>query len=149
VPEIMNSEVPPFLADPELVRHMEEGSTPVVRSNNRILFRQGDAPVGLFILKSGTAVATVCADGEAIFSVTVGPGALLGLAAAISNGPYAFNLEIGESAQIKVLSCAAFNNLLQTSPFLLTKVLEAMAREVCLIERALKFASSFQKLSWN
>ncbi len=42
-----------FVADSELIQALEEQSTPISCDEDRVLFHQGDAPVGLFILKSG------------------------------------------------------------------------------------------------
>src|ERR1017187_4361890 len=78
-----------FLADPELVHALEIRATPIPCDEDRVLFRQGDPPIGLFILLKGEATLSMpVAGGELIMCTQVTAGSLLGLPGLIGNQPY-------------------------------------------------------------
>ena len=59
-----------FLADPELIRALNEHATPIVCDTDRILFQQDDPAVGLYILHEGEATLSMTShQGQAILSV--------------------------------------------------------------------------------
>ena len=59
-----------FLADPELIRALNEHATPIVCDTDRILFHQDDPAVGLYILHEGKVTLSMAShQGQAILSV--------------------------------------------------------------------------------
>ena len=77
-----------FLGDPELVQALEKQSTPILCDADRVLFRQGDTPAGLFILHEGEATLTMRTwSGESVISLQTTAGSILGLPALIANEP--------------------------------------------------------------
>jgi CRP-like cAMP-binding protein len=61
-----------FIADRELIQSLEERSKPIPCSEGRILFKQGDAPAGVYILQSGAAVLMMeSASGKAVMFLAV------------------------------------------------------------------------------
>jgi CRP-like cAMP-binding protein len=78
-----------FLADPELFQVLEKRATAVECDVEHVLFRQGDPPVGLYVLAKGGATVTMTSeDGDSLLSVEAAPGSVLGLPAVIGNQPY-------------------------------------------------------------
>ncbi len=58
-----------FLGDPELIQALEQQSAPILCEQDRILFRQGDSPSGLYILHKGEATLTMRTwAGESVIS---------------------------------------------------------------------------------
>ncbi len=69
-----------FLADPELIQALEKRATPFVCDEDRVLFRQGDLPTGLFIIHKGEATLSMNPGAsENIFSCQATAGSVLGL----------------------------------------------------------------------
>lgn len=119
-----------FVADPELVQKLEKRATPLAIAANRILFRQGGAPSGVYILKKGTILLTSRFNGEEILSVQAGPGSLIGVPAAIGTKPYSLTAKALEGAEISLVTCKDFVNLLEMEPAMSFEVLKLLAEEV-------------------
>jgi len=119
-----------FVADPELIVELEKRAKPVAIRADRVLFRQGDAPVGVFIVRDGTAMLTSQSDGDAILRVEAGTGSLLGVPAVIGSKPYSLTAEALEGAELSMLSGEDFVHLMNTVPQLAFRVLQVLAAEV-------------------
>lgn len=126
-----------FVADPELVQELEKRSTPVDCRFSRILFEQGEAPVGLYILHSGKATMSIAAESHTIMEVETGAGALLGLPGLIGNQPYSMTAVAQPGAQIFFISREDFTALMTANPQLFFKILQVLAAEVRTARRAL------------
>lgn len=119
-----------FVADPELVEELERRATPVVVGMDRVLFRQGEAPKGVYILRKGLAKLTSKSDGDAILNVQAGAGSLLGVPAVVGGKPYSLTAEALDGAELSLLSCDDFVRLMHTEPALSFRVLQVLAEEV-------------------
>lgn len=120
-----------FVADPELLQALEERSTRVVCTADRVLFQQGDQPTGLYVLRSGSATLTMTShNGEAILRVAVPPGALLGLPGFIGNQPYSLTAEAQKGSEVGFINREDFSQMMLTHPTLSLKVLAILAAEV-------------------
>jgi CRP/FNR family transcriptional regulator len=119
-----------FVADLELNQELEKRSKPISLGTDRVLFHQGDAPTGVYLLRKGAATLTRQLSDEAIFSVQVGAGSLLGLPAVIGAKPYSLTAEALEGAELSLLTREDFIDLMQTDPLLSFQVLMVLAEEV-------------------
>jgi CRP/FNR family cyclic AMP-dependent transcriptional regulator len=119
-----------FVADAELIEELEKRADPVVVGAGRTLFRQGDEPNGVYILRKGAATLTSKSDGDAVLKVRAGAGSLLGVPAVVGAKPYSLTAEAMEGAEISVLSCEDFVKLMHTEPSLAFRVLQVLAEEV-------------------
>jgi CRP/FNR family transcriptional regulator len=119
-----------FIADPELTKELERLSKPISLGSNRVLFHQGDAPIGVYILRKGAATLTRRFDDEGILSVQVGAGSLLGLPAVIGAKPYSLTAEAMDGAELSLVTREDFVSLMQTEPLLSFQVLKVLAEEV-------------------
>ena len=127
----MNLDPSAFVADPALIDGLDKESTPVPCSEDRVLFRQGDAPMGLFILKSGAAILTMTsASGSKIISTRATAGSLLGLPGLIGNEPYTLSATALAGAQLRFLARERFTSLMRSDPMLALNVLQVLAAEV-------------------
>jgi CRP-like cAMP-binding protein len=78
-----------FIADRTLIQALEQRSVSVPCSKGRILFKQGDVPIGLYFLKSGkVSLILKTEEGKEVVHLTVRSGSILGLPAIVSNEPY-------------------------------------------------------------
>lgn len=119
-----------FVADPELVQELEKRATPVTVSQDQVLFHQGDAPTGVYILTKGSVRLTSVTDGDPLLSIRAGVGSLLGVPAVVGTKPYTLTAEALEGAEVSVLSCEDFVHLMHTEPNLSFRVLQVLAAEV-------------------
>ena len=120
-----------FIADPKLFQALEQGSIPVPCSKGRILFNQGEDPVGLYLLKTGKASLIMKTDkGEEVIHLTVSAGSILGLPAIVSNQPCTLSAMAYHGPEVNFLARKDFEELIQAQPSLYPKVLEVLAAEV-------------------
>ena len=127
----MNLDAAAFVAFPELIQALKAYARPVDCSQDRILFLQGDEPVGLYILDSGTAkVAMVDGDGERILEMIIAPGSLLGLPGVVGNTPYTLSAVARAGAKVHFVPRQEFSSLMMTKPELAMLILQVLAAQV-------------------
>lgn len=120
-----------FIADPELLKALEKRATPVPCDEERVLFRQGDPPIGLHILIKGEARLTMdTEDGDPLMATQVGAGSLLGVPGLIGNQPYSLTAIARPGAQVGFITRDDFNALTQTEAPLMLLILQVLAAEV-------------------
>jgi CRP/FNR family transcriptional regulator len=128
-----------FVADPELIQGLEKRSAHVACGEERILFRQGDDPAGLYILKSGGVTLTMNSPfGRELVSTEAAPGSLLGLPGLVGDQPYTLTAMAHAGAHLSFLPRNSFTELMQTEPLLAFKVLQVLAAEVRAARGALR-----------
>ena len=126
-----------FVADYELIEALQQRARPVGLGSNRVLFRQSDAPIGVFILTKGTATLTRRSEGEEVLTARVGAGSLLGVPAVIGAKPYSLTAEATKGAELSFLTSEYFVHLMHTEPALCFRVLQVLAAEVRFAREAL------------
>jgi CRP-like cAMP-binding protein len=128
-----------FHADPELLNGLEPKSAPIACTNFRILFKQGDDPTGLYILKSGCATLTMNSpQGKQLFSLQPSPGSILGLPGLIGNEPYTLTAVAHPGSVLGFISRDQFLALMSSDQRLSFKVLQVLAAEVRSARNALR-----------
>jgi CRP-like cAMP-binding protein len=120
-----------FVADKELIEALEKRSSTVVCTESRCLFTQGGTPVGLYILRKGSARLTMQSPtGGSLLSIPLNPGSLLGLPALIGNEPYTLTATAEKDAELGFVTKEDFNGLMRSDPSLALRVLRVLAAEV-------------------
>jgi cAMP-binding proteins - catabolite gene activator and regulatory subunit of cAMP-dependent protein kinases len=120
-----------FLADPELIKALQKRATRVPCDEDRVLFRQGDSPMAVYILSGGSAkISMNCENDGTAFCCQAGPGSLLGLPGLIANQPYSLTVVADKGATVSMVTRDEFNALVQTEPGLMVKILQVLAAEV-------------------
>jgi CRP-like cAMP-binding protein len=128
-----------FKADRKLMRALEKRSQPVSCDEGHILFSQGDAPRGLYMLRSGEASLIMQSpSGNIVFSLPAPAGSLLGLPAVIGNESYSLSAMVRKDSDVRFVSRIGFKELLQAEPSLYPSVLQVLAAEL----RAFRLAFS-------
>ncbi|HMH14708.1 MAG TPA: cyclic nucleotide-binding domain-containing protein [Edaphobacter sp.] len=120
-----------FIADRTLIQALEQRSVSVPCSEGRILFKQGEPPIGLYLLKTGKASLIMKTDkGQEVVHLTVGSGSILGLPAIVGNVPYTLSAMAHHGSEVNFLARKEFEELIHAQPSLYPKVLEVLAAEV-------------------
>jgi CRP-like cAMP-binding protein len=120
-----------FLADQDLLQALQKRATPLACNEDLVLFRQGDAPAGMYILVKGEATIAMNGEGgEPFMSIKAGAGSLLGLPGLIGNQPYSLTAIALRGSQVSFIARDDFNALMQSELPLLIKVLKVLAAEV-------------------
>jgi len=120
-----------FLADSDLIQALEKRATPFFCNEDRVLFRQGDPPVGLYILIKGEATLSMdTGNDEVKFSCQATADSLLGLPALIANQPYSLTAVAQKGAKIGFINQDQFSSLMQSELALMVKILQVLAAEV-------------------
>ena len=120
-----------FAADSELIQALEKRSEPISCSESHTLFSQGEAPRGVYILKSGEAsLIKQSASGYIVMSFHAPAGSLLGLPAIIGNEPYTLSAFARKGSDVSFVTRHDFEELVQEEPSLYPKVLQVLAAEV-------------------
>jgi CRP-like cAMP-binding protein len=119
-----------FVAGPELLRELEKRSKPVAVGPDRILFREGTEPVGVYIVLNGGAMLLRGSNGETVLTAEAGPGSLLGVPAVIGQKQYSLTAVATEDAKLNFMTCGEFVELMHKEPELSFQVLQVLAEEV-------------------
>ncbi len=127
-----------YAADSALIQALELRSKSISCIQGTTLFRQGDAPIGLFILKSGEANLLMESNaGKPVMCVYAEAGTLLGLPGIIANEPYTMTALVRGGSEVSFVTTVDFEDLIQAEPSLYPMVLKVLAAEVRAARRAL------------
>ncbi len=127
-----------FVADPELVAVLEAESTPVSCDHDRVLFREGDDPAGLYLLRRGSATLSSASHGKLIaFSFQTTAGSVVGLPEVMGHEPSTITAVTHAGAQVRFIERSRFDQILEADSLLLWKTLRALAREASYVRRAI------------
>lgn len=136
----MSRETSAFTAGPEVIKALAERASPVKVCGDLVLFRQGDAPVGVFLVKDGQAVLTMTSGGRIVMQAVTGVGSILGLPAVIGNSPYSLTADITVDAHVDFLAKEDLVELMRTDPPLSLMLLKVLSGEVRAARQALSAA---------
>ena len=127
-----------FVADPMLIRVLNKRTVRVPCETERVLFRQDEPAIGIFIVhKGGVTLSLMSQDGHSLFAAQARPHSILGLAGVISDKPYTLSATAGGGAEISFISSADLKALMEAEPPLSIKILELLAAEVRSARKAL------------
>jgi CRP-like cAMP-binding protein len=120
-----------FKVDAELESKLLGNARNISKQAGALLFSQGDAVTGIFILSKGRARLTLrSADGKIHLEEIVGRGGLLGLPAAISGTPYSLTAEVLSDSELAFLSREELVSLMQSDVSLSLRLVELLSQEV-------------------
>jgi CRP-like cAMP-binding protein len=103
-----------FIADCKLIEALEQLSVSMPCSKGRILFKQGEVLIGLYLLKTGRVSLIMKTDkGEEVVHLTVGSCSILGLPAIVGKVLYTLSAMAHHSSDVNFLSRKDFEELIQ------------------------------------
>jgi CRP-like cAMP-binding protein len=127
----MQLEPSAFVADTQLIHALEEQATCMTFDGDHLLFRQGDAPSGLYILSQGNVTLSMTSPtGEQVMSIQAAPGSLLGLPGLIGNESYTLTAVAHKDSRLCFIGRDEFTSMMKANPLLSLKMLQVLAAEV-------------------
>ncbi len=119
-----------------------------------VLFVEGQAPRGLFVLCQGRVKLSICAsDGKTLILRIAEPGEVLGLGATVSGKPYEATAETQEPCQVNFIRRDGLVRLMREHPELALRVAEHLSdtynctcREIRALMLSRSAAEKFAKL---
>jgi CRP-like cAMP-binding protein len=120
-----------FTADDRLIGALAERSQQVSCFEGRILFSQGDAQAGLYIIESGeAALMMTSSSGNMIMCLHAGAGSVLGLPAVIADEPYSLTAMARKGSEVSFVTSRDFEELVRANPWMNPYLLSVLASEV-------------------
>jgi CRP-like cAMP-binding protein len=127
-----------FVAESDLLAVLRNRAEPVACHQDRVLFRQGDEPSGIYIISSGEVTLSMNSEsGDEQVAAEASSGSLLGLPGLIGNAPYTLTALARSGAHVGFVSRDSFTALMQSDPLLALKILRVLAAEVRTAREAL------------
>jgi CRP-like cAMP-binding protein len=127
-----------FVSDPMLIRVLSKRTVLVPCETERVLFRQDEPAIGIFIVhKGGVTLSLMSQDGHSLFAAQARPHSILGLAGVIGDKTYTLSATAGGGAEISFINSADLKALMKAEPPLSIKILELLAAEVRSARKAL------------
>ncbi|MBZ5548894.1 MAG: cyclic nucleotide-binding domain-containing protein [Acidobacteriia bacterium] len=116
---------------PALWAALEGVSTRIAVAKGKVLFQQGEAGRGVFLLREGKVRLSLHAAGRKKLPYRIaGPGNILGFPATISNAPYSLTAENLADCELGFAPAEDVINLLSKRSDLCFQAVEIMAHEV-------------------
>ena len=109
---------------------LERASTPVLLAKGDILFRQGDAPCGVYLVRKGKVRLYMHSGSRKPSHQTVGPGSVIGFPATFSNAPYSLTAESVAECELGFVDTAEVIELMSKDSDLCFRALRSMSQEV-------------------
>jgi len=110
---------------------------PVQVAADEVIFRQGDAGDGLFLVVSGRLRVSVAADGPERVLYDIGRGAIVGEMALLTDRPRAATVQAVRDSDLLLLRVSSFRTLLERSPALVSGVMRLLADRLLAVDRLL------------
>jgi CRP-like cAMP-binding protein len=133
----MKMDAAAFVADPELVEALRKHSEPVVCDQDQVLFRQGDAPTGLYVFhKGGVRLVMHSQLGDELMNMPALEGSLLGLPGLIGGSPYGLSAFAQRGSDVGFVSKEAFARIMLSQPPVAVGILRVLAAEVGEVRKA-------------
>ena len=127
-----------FLADQRLFQILSGRTSEIVCDVGRTLFKQGDPPAGLYVIREGEASLLMFSPSEDIIaSFRAGPGSVLGLPAVIASMNYSLCANVRKGSKVGFLRAEDLHELLREDPSLYSCALSLLASEVLAARTAL------------
>jgi CRP-like cAMP-binding protein len=124
----------PYYAPPDLHQALQQRYEITQKPRLSILFRRGQAPVGIFLVISGAVRLDFGVDISNTLNRVYGPGALLGLPATLTSRNYSMTATVTDDAELGFLSADSFKSLLREQPQLCRQLLDILSAQVSQIE---------------
>jgi len=130
-----------FLVDHRLFSALERSCETSTSDEGGTLFRQGEDPHGVYLIRSGEAnLLKLSPAGRMLLSFHAGPGSVLGIPASVGNTPYTLTANVRKGSVTGFVQHRKFHSLLRNEPSLYPYVLTILASEIRVARNAVAIA---------
>ena len=127
----MKMDATAFVADRDLIDALQKHAQPVLCDQDRVLFNQGDSPVGLYIFCHGGVRLMMRSQlGEVIMDIPAIEGSLLGLPGMIGGVPYSLSAFAKRGSEVGFVSREEFASIMLSQPPVAVSILRVLAAQV-------------------
>ena len=109
---------------------LDSMASPISSPKNTVIFTQGDAPVGVYVIRKGSVRLTVKAGDSEILMRIAQPGSVLGLPGVLSNKPYSLTARATQNCEMGFVTAERLIELVRQNPTLGLQVLQLLSEEV-------------------
>lgn len=109
---------------------LDSMASSVTSPRNTMIFAQGDAPVGVYVIRKGSVRLTVKAGDSEILMRIAQPGSVLGLPGVLSNKPYSLTARATQNCELGFVTADKLIQLVRDNPTLGLQVLQLLSEEV-------------------
>jgi CRP-like cAMP-binding protein len=131
-----------LISSAELREELERLSTIVKKPKGSILFRRGDKPVGLFLVRKGRVGLCLDCETKAYPMRKLGFGAIVGLPASVSGKPYSLTAEVLQDSELAFVPRHLVVSCLKNNPILGFEVISMLSGEICDVRSVFKANTS-------
>lgn len=115
----------------EAVRAFDAMKTTAMYVKGSLLFAEGRAPRGVYVLCDGRAKLTVCSEsGKRLLVRIAGPGEVLGLGAVISNTNHELNAELLDNCKVAFVRRKDMIEFLRKYPDVCLEVVHTLSQQL-------------------
>lgn len=104
--------------------------TTLSKAKGTVLFRHGDAVLGVFLILSGKIRLALDGASSSFPFRILGPGSVAGLPASVAGSPYSLTAEVVEDAELAFVPRLALLECLQKNPQICFEVMDILSREI-------------------
>lgn len=120
-----------FVGEETLVAALKGRSTPVDCSGGRVLFRQDEGAVGLYIVHDEKVRLSMRGPaGELVMDIPAKSGSLLGIPALVGGQSYSLSATAKDGARVSFVDRDEFSRMMLTEPSIAVMVLHVLAAQV-------------------
>lgn len=127
-----------LVVSPELQQEFLRRANGAWKTKGDILFRHGDAVIGLYLIRSGKVRLVLDGVNPAFPPRILGPGSVVGLPATIAGSPYSLTAEVIEDAELAFVPREEVVDCLKQNPLLCFEVMNMLSGEISGTRLALK-----------
>ena len=127
-----------LVASEALQQQLKSIGSRLEKPQGSFLFHRGDQVVGVFLLEKGAIRLGLERDPRGFPSRRLGPGALVGLPATLSNSPYSLTAELLEDCELVFVPALELRALLREDPQLCFDVMNILTEELARTRTALE-----------
>ena len=116
---------------PEATHVFDEIKEQAVLGKGALLFAEGEASRGIYLLCEGRAKLSICSEsGRRLMLRVAGPGEVLGLGATLSGEAYEVTAELLESAQVVFVKRKELLKFLRENPLICMEVVRRLSNDL-------------------
>lgn len=131
-----------LLVSNDLNTELDRLATAVSKPAGAVLFRRGDEPVGIFLVREGK-VRLSLEDNPRLYPPKIlGGGSIVGLPGTLSGSAYSLTAEIVQDADLGFIPRKALLKFLRSNPALCFQLMQTLSEEISDMRWAIKNVGS-------